>query len=38
MTRALDSLKSVGHGAAITPQSLAGTNPYLNKYLNRFGS
>jgi len=25
-------------GAAITPEALAGTSPYLNEHLNRFGS
>ena len=38
MTRALDSLAADGHGAAITPDALAGTSPYLNEHLNRFGS
>ncbi len=38
MTRALDSLAADGHGAAITPAALAGTSPYLNEHLNRFGS
>jgi len=38
MTRALDSLAADGYGAAITPEALAGTSPYLNKHLNRFGS
>ena len=38
MTRALDSLTANGHGAAITPEALAGTSPYLNEHLNRFGS
>ncbi|MGH7210600.1 MAG: transposase, partial [Acetobacteraceae bacterium] len=38
MTRALDSLAADGHGAAITPEALAGTSPYLNEHLNRFGS
>ncbi len=38
MTRALDSLAADGHSAAITPETLAGTSPYLNEHLNRFGS
>ncbi len=38
MTRALDSLVTDGHGAAVTPEALAGTSPYLNEHLNRFGS
>ena len=38
MTRTLDSLVDDGHGAAITPEALAGTSPYLNEHLNRFGS
>jgi TnpA family transposase len=38
MTRALDSLVADGHGAAVTPETLAGTSPYLNEHLNRFGS
>ncbi len=38
MARALDSLAADGHGAAITPEALAGTSPYLNEHLNRFGS
>lgn len=38
MTRALDSLAADGHGTAITPEALAGTSPYLNEHLNRFGS
>jgi TnpA family transposase len=38
MTRALDSLATDGHGAAVTPEALAGTSPYLNEHLNRFGS
>jgi len=38
MTRTLDSLAADGHGAAITPEVLAGTSPYLNEHLNRFGS
>ncbi len=38
MTRALDSLVADGHGAAVTPEALAGTSPYLNEHLNRFGS
>ena len=38
MTRALDSIAAEGHGAAITPEALAGTSPYLNEHLNRFGS
>ncbi len=38
MTRALDSLVADGHAAAITPEALAGTSPYLNEHLNRFGS
>ena len=38
MTRALDSLTTDGHGAAITPDALAGTSPHLNEHLNRFGS
>jgi len=38
MTRALDELAADGHGAAITPEALAGTSPYLNEHLNRFGT
>ncbi len=38
MTRALDSLAADGHGAAITPEALAGTSLYLIEHLNRFGS
>jgi len=38
MTRALDEITADGHGAAITPEALAGTSPYLNEHLNRFGS
>ena len=38
MTRALNDLAADGHGAAITPEALAGTSPYLNEHLNRFGS
>ena len=38
MTRALDELATDGHRAAITPEALAGTSPYLNEHLNRFGS
>jgi len=38
MTRALDNLVADGHGAAITPEALAGTSPCLNEHLNRFGS
>ncbi len=38
MTRALDSLVADGHGTAVTPEALAGTSPYLNEHLNRFGS
>jgi hypothetical protein len=38
MTRAFDNLAADGHGAAITPEALAGTSPYLNEHLNRFGS
>src|SRR3954465_13974863 len=38
MTRALDALAADGHGTAITPEALAGTSPYLNEHLNRFGS
>jgi len=38
MTRALDSLVTDGHGTAITPEALAGTSPYLNGHLNRFGN
>ena len=38
MTRALDSLVADGHGAAVTSEALAGTSPYLNEHLNRFGS
>ena len=37
MTRALDSLVADGHGAAIPPDALAGTSPYLNEHLHRFG-
>ena len=38
MTRVLDSLVADGHGIAVTPEALAGTSPYLNEHLNRFGS
>ena len=38
MTCALDSLAANGHGAAVTLEALAGTSPYLNEHLNRFGS
>lgn len=38
MTRALDEIAANGHGAAITPEALAGTSPYLTEHLNRFGS
>jgi len=38
MTRALEEIAADGHGAAITPEALAGTSPYLNEHLNRFGS
>jgi TnpA family transposase len=38
MTRALDEIAASGQGAAITPEALAGTSPYLNEHLNRFGS
>jgi TnpA family transposase len=38
MTRALDQIAADGHSAAITPEALAGTSPYLNEHLNRFGS
>jgi TnpA family transposase len=38
MTRALDGLAADGYGAAITHEALAGTSPYLNEHLNRFGS
>jgi len=38
MTRALESLAADGHGTAITSEALAGTSPYLNEHLNRFGS
>ena len=38
MTRVIDSLQADGHAAAITPEALAGTSPYLNEHLNRFGS
>ena len=38
MKRALDSLVADGHGAATTPEALAGTSPHLNEHLNRFGS
>ena len=38
MTRALDGLAADGYGAAITPEALAGTSPYPNEHLNRFGS
>ena len=37
MTRALEQLAADGHGAAITSEALAGTSPYLNEHLNRFG-
>jgi len=37
MTRALEQLAADGHAAAITPEALAGTSPYLNEHLNRFG-
>jgi len=38
MTRALDEIAANGHEAAITPEALASTSPYLNEHLNRFGS
>ncbi len=38
MMRALDEIAADEHGAAITPEALAGTSPYLNEHLNRFGS
>lgn len=38
MTRALDEIAAHGRGAAITPEALAGTSPYLTEHLNRFGS
>jgi len=38
MARALDEIAANGHGGAITPEALAGTSPYLNEHLNRFGS
>jgi len=38
MTRALEEIAADGHGAAITPEALAGTSPYLNEHLSRFGS
>ena len=38
MTRALDEILADGHEAAITPEALAGTSPYPNEHLNRFGS
>ncbi len=38
MTRALDEIAADEHGVAITPEALAGTSPYLNEHLNRFGS
>jgi hypothetical protein len=38
MTRALDEIAADGHSAAITPEALAGTSPYLTEHLNRFGS
>lgn len=38
MTRALDEIAADGHGAAITPEALAGISPYLTEHLNRFGS
>ena len=38
MTRALDEIAAGGHATAITPEALAGTSPYLNEHLNRFGS
>jgi hypothetical protein len=38
MTRALEEIAADGHGVAITPEALAGTSPYLNEHLNRFGS
>ena len=38
MTRALDEIAADGHGAAITSETLAGTSPYLNEHLTRFGS
>lgn len=38
MTRALDEIAANEHRAAITPEALAGTSPYLNEHLNRFGS
>ena len=38
MTHALDEIAANGHHGAITPEALAGTSPYLNEHLNRFGS
>ena len=37
-TQALEQIAAGGKGAAITPEALAGTSPYLNEHLNRFGS
>ena len=37
MTRALEQIAAETHAAAITPEALAGTSPYLNEHLNRFG-
>lgn len=38
MTRALDEVAADGRqGAAITPEALAGTSPYLTERLDRFG-
>src|SRR4051795_7351258 len=38
MPRALDGTSADGHAAAITPEALAVTSPYLDEHLNRFGS
>jgi hypothetical protein len=36
MTRALEKITADGHGAAITPEPLAGTSPFLTEHLNRY--
>lgn len=38
MTRALEGIAASEHAVAVTPEALAGTSPYLNEHLNRFGS
>ena len=36
--RTSTAFSSVAAVSAITPEALAGTSPYLNEHLNRFGS